>query len=617
MPLNPPFIAARRVLRRIVAAGLMVVGTVASARAQSAANVLLVINSNSEASQQVGDHYARARAIPQENILKIAVDQTEQINRDAYENQIEGPIARWLNRNSAQDRILYIVLTKGLPLRVFGTTGRTGTIASVDSELTLLYRKLLGLPVPPQGSIPNPYFHGEKAIADAKPFTHEAMDIYLVTRLDGYTVADVNGLIDRGQAPVRTGRIALDEKSSLLPDPGNRWLERAAQVLKGLPSFADRVVLEPTSQVIANQTDLLGYFSWGSNDPAITTRDQKLGFVPGALAAMFVSTDARTFKEPPAQWTLGKWTDAKTYFESSPQSLTGDLIRAGVTGTAGHVAEPYLDATIRPDVLFPAYVSGFNLAESFYLSIPALSWQTVVVGDPLAAPFRTRVLSAQDIDRGKDPATEYPAFFSARVLKAAKPGIPVEAAKFLARAYGRLGRDDKAGARQAFEQATVLDPSLVEAHLRIGMLLDEVEEWEPAIARYRRVLALVPNQVVALNNLAYDLSMHQTGALPEALQLAQRAMAQARTDPGVADTLAWILHLMGDHVEARRISAIAVRGAPDHANIQLRAAMIDAAAGAYEASARELARAVALDPSLNDQADVQQLKAKLEQAGKQ
>ena len=78
---------------------------------------------------------------------------------------------------------------------------------------------------------------------------------------------------------------------------------------------------------------------------------------------MFVSTDARTFKEPPAEWNIGKWGQQKGYFEGSPQSLTGDLIRAGVTGVSGHVAEPYLDGSARPQILFPAYVAGFNLAE--------------------------------------------------------------------------------------------------------------------------------------------------------------------------------------------------------------------------------------------------------------
>ena len=56
----------------------------------------------------------------------------------------EPQCAAWLGRQGAQDRILYIVLTKGLPLRIDGTAGRQGTVSSVDSELTLLYRKMTG-----------------------------------------------------------------------------------------------------------------------------------------------------------------------------------------------------------------------------------------------------------------------------------------------------------------------------------------------------------------------------------------------------------------------------------------------------------------------------------------
>src|SRR4029077_13755545 len=123
---------------------------------------LVVVNSASPASQQIGDRYARVRAIPGDNILRLPIETSEEISRQTYERQIERPIATWFNRSSAHDRILYIVLTKGVPLRVAGSSGRTGTVARVDSELTLLYRKLLGITIAPQGSIPNPFFLGER-----------------------------------------------------------------------------------------------------------------------------------------------------------------------------------------------------------------------------------------------------------------------------------------------------------------------------------------------------------------------------------------------------------------------------------------------------------------------
>jgi hypothetical protein len=40
---------------------------------------------------------------------------------------------------------------------------------------------------------------------------------------------------------------------------------------------------------------------------------------------------------------------------------------------------------VRPDYLLPAWLDGRNLAESFYLGMPFVSWQGVVLGDPLAS----------------------------------------------------------------------------------------------------------------------------------------------------------------------------------------------------------------------------------------
>ena len=62
-----------------------------------------------------------------------------------------------------QDRIHYIVVTKGIPLRVRGSSGPDGSVASVDSELTLLYRKLLGVPIPPAGTNTEPLLSGRSS----------------------------------------------------------------------------------------------------------------------------------------------------------------------------------------------------------------------------------------------------------------------------------------------------------------------------------------------------------------------------------------------------------------------------------------------------------------------
>lgn len=579
--------------------------------AQTADNVLLVANESSADSLRIAEHYVHVRGVPPGQLLRVKVDAAaDEIERDVFNLQIQLPIANWLRGHAAQDRILYIVLTKGIPLRVKGTAGRTGTVASVDSELTLLYRRLLGGDPALAGPLANPYYLGEAAIASAKPSTHRTTDLYLVTRLDGYTVDDVLKLVDRGAAPSREGKIVLDQKATLIDAGGDRWLKATADWMTA-NGFGDRVVLDTSSRVLMGEKNVLGYYSWGSNDPAITVRQFGFGFVPGAIAGMFVSTDGRTFREPPTGWTIGPWTDRTKFFANSPQSLAGDLIREGITGVAGHVDEPYLDATIRPNVLFPAYLSGFNLAESFYLAMPFVSWQTVVVGDPLCAPFPRKALQPSDIDPGIVMATELPAFFSARRLKAIEAqGIKPEVAQLLVRAEARTGRGDNAGAQKALEEATTIDPRLRSAHLLLAAAYEQQREYDKAIARYRKMLEALPDDVVALNNLAYALAVRK-GQPGEALGYAERAFTLSKENPTVGDTLAWVQHLLGRDREAEVLLARAAAALPTNAEVRLHNAVVLAAVGKMVEAETELRKALRLDPGLAASAEVKTLEAKL------
>jgi uncharacterized protein (TIGR03790 family) len=589
------------------------------ASAQTGANVLVVANAANADSVRIAEEYARGRGVPAEQILKldrVPADPPEAIPAQAYLLAIQAPIARWLARNAAFDRILYIVLTKGIPLRVVGTTGRTGSMASVDSELALLYRtayggKGAGTPGPQA----NPYFLGDRPVSEAAPFNHKERDIYLVTRLDGYTVDDVMGLIERGRSPAVDGRFILDMKASLNP-AGNAWLKAASDRLEAA-GWQGKVVLEPTSKVLMAESNVLGYYSWGSNDPAIQVRQFRHAFVPGALAAMFVSSDARTMKEPPAGWKIGPWGDSKTYFAGSPQSLTGDLIREGVTGIAGHVSEPYLDATIRPEILFPAYVAGFNLAEAFYLAMPSVGWQTIVIGDPLCAPFRKTAPTTDVLDPPVDPSTEMPAFFSARRLaQSMRPGYNEEGVKWSMRADILLARDDRTGQVEALENATRLEPRLNVPQMSLALMYERDKDFDKAIERYRAILANDDRNVPALNNLAYALAVHKQQP-KEALPFAQRAYLLTREQALTADTLAWIYHLLGDDKTALPLLQDAVRRVPQHPTIRWHLGAVLASAGQADLALQTVDAAIQLDPRLESDPEVAGLREKLrKQIGK-
>jgi uncharacterized protein (TIGR03790 family) len=574
------------------------------AGAQTAASVLVVANEAVSGSMEIAQRYVAARNVPAEQLVRVKTAITPQIARRNFEVEIETPIASWLNSHSAQDRILYIVLTRGIPVRILGSAGRDGTGSSVDSELALLYRRMTGVFTPLNGPLPNPYF---AANGDAlKPFSHAAQDIYLVTRLDGFTVEDAMALVGRGTAPSREGRILLDEPKS--GDVRSTWLAAAAKRLEDR-GFAQRVVHDTTARALSDQTGVLGYSSWGSNDPALEVRHPDLNFVPGALASMFLSSDARTFAEPPAAWTPGR-THPQDYAGSS-QSLIGDLVRAGATGIAGHVSEPYLDGSIRPDVLFPAYVSGLNLAESYYLAMPYLSWQSVVVGDPLCAPFRTAAIVPDNIDPPLDKETELPSLFSARRLATSvgrRGSDP--AAKLILRAEARLAHADSAGAADALKQALAIDATSVAAWRALGVAFDAQHNDREAAAAYEHALKLDRNDVASLNNLAYIFAVRDKRPA-DALPLAMRALALDGRNGLVQDTLGWIHHLLGDDQQAAKFLAAARRAEPGHAEIQFHAAVVLDLVGRRDEAAKALEAADALDPTLKERADFRELQRKL------
>jgi Tfp pilus assembly protein PilF len=129
---------------------------------------------------------------------------------------------------------------------------------------------------------------------------------------------------------------------------------------------------------------------------------------------------------------------------------------------------------------------------------------------------------------------------------------------------------------------------------------------------YQRVLAIQPNNGVALNNLAYSLAVRKK-APTEALPVARRAAALAPNDPNVIDTLAWVEHLIGNDVEAARLIAAAVKAAPGSAELRLHAAVIYAARGAQAVSEGELKEALRLAPALEQSEEVKQLRARLQE----
>jgi uncharacterized protein (TIGR03790 family) len=365
----------------------------------SASEVLVVYNAESPISTSIAHDYMAKRGVTKSLMIHCADSANstanETISLADYTSKIATPVGTYLKAHS---EINFIVLTKGVPIRIDG--GITGSRdehssgnyhPSVDSYLaaidypTLKDAKKISI----TGSGATGYGWLNRYWNAHVPFTHAAFGGYLVTRLDGYTEADAKSLVTRAlaakAAPANGGKVLLDVQpgfgaddvasqplavtGTILDESGygswNADMVKAANLLNAarIPNELDR-----NEAFVGSRSGLMGYFSWGSNDSKYSDAAyHSLSFAPGAIGDTAVSTSARTFLP-----TAGG------------QSLITDLIAQGITGVKGYTDEPLLQAVASPSVTMERWTAGYSLAESFYAASRFVGWEDVVIGDPLA-----------------------------------------------------------------------------------------------------------------------------------------------------------------------------------------------------------------------------------------
>jgi uncharacterized protein (TIGR03790 family) len=334
-------------------------------------DVLLLINDNSQMSKDVGEYFAAARGIPPERMAYLDVPDQEFITPEQF-TDLKGKVKSYMVEHELVNDINYMVTTKGFPLSVYSSSGFTYG-SCVDEELALIFGSLESQ-IGNFYAVSNPYY-GQDAY-----FTHGNYPMYIVNRLTGYNWSDVKALIDHANSTYgNRGLFVLDADPSKNDgngyEVGNQWLRDARDILSERSQYVDgiEVLFDESYWYITQQSEVMGYASWGSNDANDTDNAKPHNtWVNGSLAETFVSTGGRTFRWPP----------------SYGQSLIADWIREGVTGIKGYVQEPFLTAIAHPDILFERYTRGYNLGESYRMASVMLGWMGVVVGDPKVSAFR-------------------------------------------------------------------------------------------------------------------------------------------------------------------------------------------------------------------------------------
>lgn len=364
----------------------------------TASEVFVVYNSSyttdsdsdgTQDSLEIANYYKNKRSIPNANVVGVAMPTTESITRSDYDTYIKAGIESALTSAGLANTIKYIVLTKGVPLKVKDGAhsnefymSYTADYASVDSSVTLLYQTYTNV-----GKVNNPYYahsSGHTTVLDYrfKPNSFkdtgyvgspsEATLKYLVTRLDGYTIADIENMIDRAYSAdtTSTGYFVFDEYNA---SRTFRYINDS-QAISTLNTLSMNSYLNgvdsASSYIITAPGSVVGYTGYGTysgfpNDYYNNTLN--FTYLNGAVTSTYESYAAFHMTSP----------------DTTNHGQIAQFIHAGGSGGIGNVFEPYSDAIANEDIWMPAYALGYTWADAAYMSLAYLDWTTVVLGDPL------------------------------------------------------------------------------------------------------------------------------------------------------------------------------------------------------------------------------------------
>jgi uncharacterized protein (TIGR03790 family) len=350
---------------------------------------IVIFNKDVPESVELAKFYAQKRGIPRDHMVGLSISRTEEISREEYDAMIRDPLRAlfkergWWTLNEPRggqvtvtsNSIRFVAVIKGVPLKIRQASNYPGdkslnppvgntNQASVDAEIAAIGAFSDQI----SGILPNPYFQSYRSIVDAQNSA-----VLLVCRLDAPQAATVRRMITDAIETEKTGlwgRAYIDGAHDSAPGSalGDHWLAEAREQLHkaGVP-----VIYEDTPEIFPNSypmTDCALYYGWYAASVAGPFTQFDFQFAPGAVAVHIHSFSASTLHDENANWA-------------------GPLLSKGAAATLGNVYEPYLQFTAHLDVFNDRLLHGFTFAESAYMSVPALSWMTVMVGDPLYRPY--------------------------------------------------------------------------------------------------------------------------------------------------------------------------------------------------------------------------------------
>ena len=358
------------------------------------ARVAVVFNQSLPESVELARSYQKARSIPEKNMIGLDLPDREEITRAEYVSMLEKPLRdlfdknRWWKRGrtsegvivASENQIEVMVTMRGVPLKISrlakeaspesktqkdpaatpANPVQDANEAAVDSELAILSYDGHLL----EGPIKNPYFESKSSFTDAQfPY------IMLVGRIDGPSFAICQRMISDAKQAERTGLWgrAYVDIAQFYPE-GDSWLQSVAAQTSdaGIPvEVHGWKEVFPKHYPLRDVSTYFGWYEWNVCGPFVKPG---FAFKTGAVAVHLHSFSAATLRSETTNWC-------------------GPLLARGAAVTLGNVYEPYLSMTHNFDKFQKNLLEGATVVEAAYAAIPVLSWQGIVLGDPLYRPY--------------------------------------------------------------------------------------------------------------------------------------------------------------------------------------------------------------------------------------
>jgi uncharacterized protein (TIGR03790 family) len=401
----------RLFIKVLIATTMAITAGVPLAHGLEPAEVLVVANSKVPESLEIAKHYMDKRKIPPSHLVVVPVTDHETMSREEYDQVLKKAVLDTLAGPLADTRIAAVVLVYGIPLKVDPPVStraekeellrnlslqanltrestsdeaegrhkkaelaksidrimKTDQKAAVDSELALAKAGSYDL----AGWVSNPYFLGFQGIP---PAVRKDL-VLLVSRLDGPDPATVYRVI---ADTLQTERLGLQGKAYFdarwsRPEEGvgtdgyTRYdlsLHRAAEAV----ARRFTTVVDDRKELFAANScpEAALYCGWYSLGRYIDS----FVWQKGAIGYHIASAECVTLRDKRGSgWCL-------------------KMLEHGVAATIGPVHEPYVQGFPLPELFFASLIAGhMSLGEAYLVSLPYLSWQMVLVGDPLYQPF--------------------------------------------------------------------------------------------------------------------------------------------------------------------------------------------------------------------------------------